>query len=404
MKAFFNALTRSPRLIALAAAVVGAVLVPAVLMAWGPDRTTFTLQNPADYVTFNSITDNPNIGDERDFVGIRQAGTTDAWTDNMTVQQGKTYTVRMYVHNNAASNLNLVAENVTAKFNLPTTTGKSIQVDGFISSSNATPSEVYDIATFNANKDFNLAYVPNSLKYENNHFGATGTPISESVFTSAGAKLGYDKLDGNIPGCMQYAGYLSFNVTPQFATNFTVTKEVRKAGTTGWHESVTVNPGDTVQYLLGYQNTSGEEQDNVWFQDTLPKGITYVPGSTTLTNGANPSPLTISDNLTNGTGVNVGNYANDANAYVMFKAKVSDDSLICGTNTYTNKVRVTINNDLYKEATADVVVSKPCDDIPSELPTTGINSGIMTLIGLGTTTAGLAYAATSARVRNLLRR
>ena len=400
MKAVFNAITRSPRFAAIIAAVAGAILVPAVLMAWGPDRATFTIQNPADFVTFNSITDNPNIGgDERDFVGIREAGTTNLWTNDMTVQPGKTYTVRMYVHNNAASN-----QNVTAKFNLPTTTGKSIQVDGFINSSNATPNEVYDIATFNANKDFNLAYVPNSLKYENNHFGAAGTPISESVFTSAGAKLGYDKLDGNIPGCMQYAGYLSFNVTPQFATNFTVTKEVRKDGTTGWHDSVTVNNGDTVQYLLSYQNISGEEQDNVWFQDTLPAGLTYVPGSTTLVNGANLSPLKISDNLTNGTGVNVGNYANDANAFVMFKAKVNDTTLKCGTKTYTNKVRVTINNDLYKEATADVVVSKPCKDVPSELPQTGVGSNIMTLIGLGASTASVAYAATSTRVRNLLRR
>ncbi|USN96855.1 MAG: DUF11 domain-containing protein [Candidatus Nomurabacteria bacterium] len=404
MKAVFNAIKRSPRLVALVATVAGVVLVPAVLLAWGPSRPTFTIQNPSDHVTFNSITDNPNIGDERDFVGIREAGTTNTWTDNMTVQPGKTYTVRMYVHNNAASNLNLVAQNVTAKFNLPTTTGKSIRVDGFIDSSNATPTEVYDDATFSNSQNFNLAYVPNSLKYENNYFGANGTPISESVFTSAGALLGYDKLDGNIPGCMQYAGYLSFNVTPQFAANFNVTKQVRKDGTTGWHSSVNVKPGDTVDYLLGYQNTSGEEQDNVWFQDTLPKGITYVPGSTQLTNAANTSPLTLSNNLTNGTGVNVGNYADNANAYVKFKAKVDSGSLVCGTKTYTNKVRVTVNNDLYKEATADVVVTKPCQDVPTVLPQTGPSAGIMTFIGLGATTAGLAYAATSARVRNLLRR
>lgn len=404
MNAVFTAFTRSPKLAAFAAAVVGAVLIPAALLAWGPSRPTYTLQNPADHVTFDSITDNPNIGDERDFVGIRQAGTNNTWTDNMSVQPGKTYTVRMYVHNDAASNLNLVAQNVTAKFNLPTTTGKSIEVDGYIDSSNASPTEVYDDATFNSSQDFNLAYVPGSLKYENNAFGAAGTPVSESVFTSAGALLGYDKLDGNIPGCMQYAGYLSFNVTPQFATNFNVTKQVRKDGTDGWHKSVKVNNGDTVDYLLGYQNTSGEEQDNVWFQDTLPKGISYIPGSTQLTNAANTTPLTLSNNLTKSTGVNVGNYADNANAYVAFKAKVHDDSLVCGTKTYTNKVRVTVDNNQYKEATADVVVSKVCENTPPELPHTGIDTGIMAFVGLGAATAGLAYAATSTRVRNLLRR
>ena len=38
--------------------------------AWGPERTTFTMESPATYPTFNSITDNPTIGDERNFVRI----------------------------------------------------------------------------------------------------------------------------------------------------------------------------------------------------------------------------------------------------------------------------------------------------------------------------------------------
>ena len=33
--------------------------------AWGPERATFTMDNPATYPTFNSITDNPHISDER---------------------------------------------------------------------------------------------------------------------------------------------------------------------------------------------------------------------------------------------------------------------------------------------------------------------------------------------------
>ena len=158
------------KLIALISMVAIAIIVPVALFAWGPSRPTFTMAVPADHVTFNSITDNPNIGDERNFVGIREAGTNNQWTDNMTVENGKSYSVRMYVHNNAASNLNLVAQDVTAKFNLPTTTGKSIQVDGFIDSSNASPTEVFDSATFTNSSDFNLSYVSGSLKYENNSF------------------------------------------------------------------------------------------------------------------------------------------------------------------------------------------------------------------------------------------
>ena len=51
----------------------------------------------------------------------------------MKVQNGKEYYVRIYVHNNAASNLNLVAENVVAKLNVPTTTAKTVTVQGQVS-------------------------------------------------------------------------------------------------------------------------------------------------------------------------------------------------------------------------------------------------------------------------------
>ena len=190
MRQLLNALRYLPkRTSALIAMIAAAIIVPSVIFAWGPDRPTYTIAHPADHITFNSITDNPNIGDERNFVGIREEGSTGTWKDSVTAQPGKSYVVRMYVHNNAATNLNLVAKDVTAKFNLPTATGKSLQVDGFLSASNASPKEVYDHATFTSSENFNLNFQEGSLKYYNNHF-TSGATISESVFTSAGAKLG----------------------------------------------------------------------------------------------------------------------------------------------------------------------------------------------------------------------
>ena len=226
--------TGNSRIGAFVAIVAAAIIVPATLYAWGPDRPTYTIEQPADHVTFNSITNNPNIGDERNFVGIREATAPNVWHDDMQVERGKEYVVRMYVHNNAATNLNKVAENTTARITLPTTTGTSVQVVGSVSASNASPQMVYDHATFKGSENFNIAYIPGTLKYENNVFGANGTALPESIFTSAGALLGYDKLDGKIPGCFEYAGYVSFKVKPQFAatppSDFTVQKQVRKEG------------------------------------------------------------------------------------------------------------------------------------------------------------------------------
>ena len=81
---------RAPtRVVALATLVVASLIVPASLHAWGPSRATFTMQNPATYVTFNSLTDNPNLGDERNFTSVREVGSTGDWHDAVTVQPGK---------------------------------------------------------------------------------------------------------------------------------------------------------------------------------------------------------------------------------------------------------------------------------------------------------------------------
>lgn len=354
--------TVSTRGVAIAALAVATIALPASLLAWGPNRPTYTVAHPADHVTFNSITDNPNIGDERNFVGIRESGTNGLWQDNQTVTPGKEYVVRLYVHNNAAANLNLVAKDVTASVNLPTSTAKSLEVQGFIRSSNASPTEVYDHATFNAAENFNLAVVPNSLKFYNNANG-NGFTIPETLFTNAGAKLGYDKMDGNIPGCFQYAGYLTFIVKPQFAPkqNFTMEKLVSKHGANKWSDNYTAKPGETVDYLLKYKNTGEAQQDNVTFRDKLPTDTSYVNGSAVYGNSKFPAGTKASDNVT-GVGVNVGSYAPGANAWMVFSAKVADNGALdkCGNNTLTNTASVTTPSGS-KSDTAMVTVEKVCN-------------------------------------------
>jgi uncharacterized repeat protein (TIGR01451 family)/LPXTG-motif cell wall-anchored protein len=380
MSKLTSLIRRAPkRTSGIVAMIALAVIVPVAALAWGPSRDTFTVEKPSDHVTFNSITNNPSIGDERNFVGIRETSAANTWYDDVTVQPGKEYYVRMYVHNNAAANLNLVAENVTAKFNLPTNTAKSIQVNGFLNASNVGAdtkgnkgayAEVYDQATFNSTTNFNLAYVKDSLKYENNAFGPNGTTLSESIFTSAGTKLGYDKLDGKIPGCFQYDGYVTFKVKPQFeqTTNFTLTKKVSKHGEAKWADSYAAQPGEVVDFLLAYKNTGEVQHDDVTFRDTLPTGLSHVAakdvnGKENFGVWSNAStqnnPIT-TKNLTNGTGINVGSYAKGANAFTTFSAKVaSKEQLKCGDNTLVNKGKV--NTGGYAvEDTATVTVKKEC--------------------------------------------
>lgn len=367
MRNVFSKLRSAPKqLFALIAVAAAVVTVPAALLAWGPDRPTYTVENPANKVAFNSITNNPNIGDERNFVGIREVGSSNVWHDNMNVQDGKEYFVRMYVHNNAKDSLNAsgqgIAKDVKAVFNLPTNTAKSIQVNGFLSASNASPNEVYDHATFTSAKDFNLSYVSGSLKYENN---AGVHALPESIFTSNGAELGYDKMDGTIPGCFKYAGYVTFKVKPQVAktTDFTLDKKVSKHGENKWVENYDAKPGEVVDFVLQYKNTGQVQHDDTTFRDTLPKGLSYVPNSTKWGNARGTYPVTANDGkLTNGTGINVGSYLPGAAAWTIFSAKVGElKDLECGVNKLINKGKVTTGG-YSVDDDATVTVPKECQE------------------------------------------
>ena len=352
----------------ISGSILAAVIAPVAVMAWGPARPSFTIEKPADYITFNSITNNPVIGgDEKDFVGIREVGSNAKWTNNMKVQNGKEYYVRMYVHNNAASNLNLVAENVVAKLNVPTTTAKTVTVQGQVSASNAKPNTVWDEATFSSDNDFNLAYVAGSALFENNGMGTTKLP--DSIVNNTGAKLGYDKLDGKIPGCFQYAGYVTVKVKaqvsqPQEKNNIDLAKTVRNKtnGEKSWVETANAKSGDTVQFQIHAKNTGSAGIQNLVIRDILPKGLNYVAGSTKLYNTSNPKGLKVSDNVIQNSGINIGSYQPNGDAYVRFDATVSaENSLpVCGDNTLTNIAQAS-DQKIVKNDTASVKVTKKCE-------------------------------------------
>jgi len=367
MGKLFTALQRVPkRASAIVAIVAAAIIVPATLFAWGPSRTTFTEQTPATYVAFNSITNNSFYGDERNFTTIKDAANTadGGWKDTITAEPGKEYVVRMYVHNNAADNLHLVATNTRASATVPTTTGKNVPISAFVSADNANPGKVWDDVNLTSDKDFNLAYVPGSATFHNNSVGSApeGAKLSDNIVTSTGALLGYDKLDGNIPGCYKYSGYVYFKVKPQFASNpnFTTTKFVSKKGENKWVDNYQAKPGETVDYLINYRNTGDTRQDNVGIKDTLPQGISYVAGSSILGNGLNPAGIKTNDGVTT-TGLDVGSYLPGGNAWIIFSGKVSENNDLptCGPNLLRNVARVTASG-AYKEDDANVTVPKEC--------------------------------------------
>lgn len=356
------------RALAVIAMIATAIIVPAALLAYGPARDPYTWESPADKVVFNSITNNPTHGNEFNFVQVREStASNETYADSISLTAGKEYVIYIYYHNNAKSSLNAsgvgVAHGAYVKAEIPAIVKNGSAgtiANGYVGATNATPTEVWDDISFSntTGGDIALRYIPGSTTIHN--LGPTNGQAMDDKIVTTGAPLGYDSLNGDLKGCNEFAGYATLRVKADQA-NFTINKQVRKVGETTWNESQTVNAGDNIQYLITYKNTGTTVQNDVVIKDTLPKNVTYVAGTTILKNGTNPTGIKVSDNVVTSNGINIGSYAPNAVAYVMFNAKVADSSALeCGTNTMTNLGRVETNNGS-KEDTTVITVVKNCD-------------------------------------------
>lgn len=387
----------SPKAIVFSFAVFLAVtVIPASVLAWGPARQTFTIQQPATYVTFNSITNNPAHGDERNFMQVRDKDATNAgYTDTMPLTGGKEYVVYIYYHNNASSSFNAsgvgIAHGAFAKAQIPALVknGAATKAAAYVGASNANPASVYDDVTFQntTGGDIALRYVPGSTTIHS--FGpVNGKTMPDSILTDSGVKLGYSALDGNLPGCNDYAGYITFRVKAD-QPNFTFKKDVRVSGTKDWADTTTAAAGTKVDYQLTYQNTGSTQQTNVVLKDQLPAGVTYVPGSAKLKNGSFPNGKAIGDEIAQG-GVNIGTYNPGAAAYLLFSATVNGTTC----QTLTNTAAVETNNGSQTDTAS---VKFPGNACVAALPTTGPVEVIASFIGLGAMTVGIVYYLKSRR-------
>ena len=400
------------------ALVSAATVLPTAVYAWGDNsglsagRASYTLSQInsnvlGDKIVLNSISDSP-FGNEKDFVAAREASSKTWEADEITVENGKEYIISLYVHNNNPKGTAAVAKDVTTTINLPSTSAKTVQVDGIVSSSNAAPTKYWDDIVFKSanGSNFHLEYVSGSALLENNGIGKNGgVKLSNDIFTK-GVKIGYDALDGNVPGCYQYANYVSVRVKAVYdnTTDYTVAKTVRKSGDKDWVESVDAKVGEEVEFQIVYKNTSTATQNGVVVKDVLPTNLKYVAGSTKLYNAKYTSGLTAEDKLTT-TGLQIGSYTAGSNAIIRFKAQVVDTSMNCGSNTMNNWAQVTVGDKVVQDKAA-VVTAKTCptptpepeptptptpEPTPSELPTTGISGVVAGALGAGALTTALGY-------------
>lgn len=339
-----------------------------IAVGWGDNgggRLSYTLNEInsgilGDSIIFNTISDSV-IGNEKNFVAAREntginAGRDNVWSPNdITVENGKEYIVRLYVHNNSPEGMNAVSKNTRVAFSVPNESSTSLAIYGYIFSDNAFPSEYWDGVIFNSDSAFHLEYIAGSALLENNGVGNDGgIQLSDNIVYKAasehGVQIGYSSLNGEVPGCYSYDSVVTVKVKVVYDTAYTMTQQVRLVGSSEWSDTVDANVGDKVEFWIQYRNTSSETQDNVMIRDVLPTSLRYVAGTTKLWNDHLDGAVN-NENTIATTGINIGHYGPNANAHIRFQAEVVEDGLICGSNVLGNWAQVSAADVLMQNAT-----------------------------------------------------
>lgn len=367
--------------LAPAIALLIASLIATNVFAWGPERPTFTMESPATYPTFNSITNNPTIGDERDFVRVGQIDTDVTNLGNeVEVIPGKQYLVYIYFHNNASATFNDSAHNhsgvavntkLASSFSTVLTPSERATITGTIKADNSNPAAVWDEAYMTTTyPKVLLHYVAGSAKIYND-WRANGSIMPSSLFTEGGTLLGLNELNGVIPGCEEYHGVVSYVLQAEELKG-TVDKEVSNDGIR-YGDSIDAAPGDEVHFRLTIKNAGDVALSNATIADAMPSGLELVPGSVEFS--ANNSGIweSLSDNLI-GSGYNFGTLGTGNTIYVKYRAKVVEN-IDCGNLNLVNTATLTYDSDVSSGDSDNdsTAVNVKKDDCPVEDCTTNPN-------------------------------
>lgn len=283
-----------------------------------------------DLVTLNSVIDSP-IRDARFFIWAHAVGSgepEDPTANVVQVEDGKIYEIWMYVQND---NSGTTAEGVRAAISVPTmSTGKACQIAGFVHSDNAVATKAWSTVTLTGEQGFALNYVFGETKLFNAAH-PDGLSLSDGIVTKAaserGVLIGYDELDGKLPGGSDYGTYIMIQVQAQYLepVPMSVKSRARMDETAEWQEVLAgVQAGDELTYRVEYQNVSTGTEEKVLGAFELDPNLEYIAGSARFFNAEFPDGVNLKDDFVSN-GVGIGDYGANANAIIEFRVRVAEN-------------------------------------------------------------------------------
>jgi len=178
------------------------------LIKWGPDRPAFTMKSPAGYPVLNSINDNNILGDEISFARLVMVAPVPGKTYVSTLKVKDGDTVSLYAHFDNGCSPSLKEEGIIRNLHVSVNAPSYVTPEYpgefrvFFYADNTKPLCVWYTPKVISDEELEITYVKGSAKYYSHGAGERylkGVKIDESIFSTKGAILGADQLDGMIP-------------------------------------------------------------------------------------------------------------------------------------------------------------------------------------------------------------
>lgn len=296
----------------------------------------------------------------------------------------------VWYHNKEDEDSGKVANNLKIKATIPSQKGSVQNVAATVSSDNS--NTVTSDATVNlAQSNAYLEFIPGSVYWRHNA-GTNQSPnfvtqqITDAVVTGAGGAV----IENTKP-CFNFQATVTFLARVK-ADVIDVDKKVRVVGKSQWKDGNKARVEDTLEYQIKISNKGNTRLTNVLVGDNLPAYVSYVPGSTVITNKNHPNGDPVpSDNITTG-GINIGNAGVGGVAYMSFKATLDSDKFKkCGDYILKNVAVVDSDQTGPYEDAAKTTVNVECEEGEKppkkppveELPNTGVEGPLAGILGAG---------------------
>ncbi len=275
-----------------------------------------------------------------DYEMMQVAKTTDTtWTDPVYANIGDRVSFSVYYHNGIVGT---TAHDTTIKVDLPINQGTEFTAKSYLWSRETAPitdtvvnGQIVGLSggTIKTPTMARLEYVAGSTNWYPN---GSQTPVHKADgIINGGINI------GDIAGCWNYAGFLTFMVDIKAPASLVLDKTVGHPGTTGdWEKMIDANPGDNIAYHLGIRNDGGTTATEVTVKDILPTYMTYIPNTTYLYTKDHPEGIKLADTLFS-TGVGIPDIApgQDNVVYMTYKTKI-DSNMPNGLFSLNNVAKV----------------------------------------------------------------